>query len=64
MIGTLDNDFKQIIYKIKNKIDNTKLEIFKNANMSLLNLYFYIGKTLVDNSKYGNNFIENLSIQL
>lgn len=64
MIEKLDNDFKQIICEIKCKIDNTKLEIFQNANMSLLNLYFYIGQTLVENSKYGNNFINNLSIEL
>lgn len=64
MIETLNKDFKQIICEIKSKIDNTKLEIFQNANMSLLNLYFYIGQTLVENSKYGNNFINNLSIEL
>lgn len=59
-----EKDFKKIINDIKNKINNTKLEIFQNANMSLLNLYFYIGKTLVEKSKYGNNFINNLSIEL
>lgn len=64
MIETFDKDFKQIICEIKSKINNTKLEIFQNANMSLLNLYFYIGQTLVENSKYGNNFINNLSIEL
>ena len=61
---TLDKDFKQIICEIKSKIDNTKLEIFKSANMNLLNLYFYIGQIIVENSKYGNNFINNLSIEL
>lgn len=61
---TLEKNFKNIINDIKNKIDNTKSEIFQNANKSLLNLYFYIGKTLVENSKYGNNFISNMSIEL
>ena len=64
MIETIDNDFKQVISEIKSRIDNTKLEIFQNANKSLLNLYFYIGQVLVENSKYGNNFINNLSIEL
>ena len=52
----LDNDFKQIITDIKLQINKTKLQVFQNANKSLLSLYFYIGKILVDNSKYGNNF--------
>ena len=64
MTETLNNDFKQIIKQIKNKIDNTKLEVFQNANMSLLNLYYYIGEILVSNSKYGTNFINSLSIEL
>ena len=44
MIEELGKDFKQIICEIKNKIDNTKVEIFQNANMSLLNLYFLLDK--------------------
>ena len=64
MIETLEKDFKKIVNEIKSKINKTKLEIFQNANMSLLNLYFYIGKSLVEKSKYGNNFINNLSIEL
>lgn len=64
MIETLKKDFKKVINDIKSKINSTKLEIFQNANMGLLNLYFYIGETLVENSKYGNNFINNLSMEL
>ena len=60
----LDSDFKLIIDNIKNQINKTKNQIFQNANKNLLNLYFYIGKVLVENSKYGNNFINNLSIEL
>ncbi|MBQ2639349.1 MAG: DUF1016 family protein [Bacilli bacterium] len=64
MIEILDKDFKKVIQDIKTKINETKVEIFQNANMSLLNLYYYIAKILVENSKYGNNFINNLSIEL
>ena len=60
----IESDFKNVIVEIKNKIDITRFEIFQNANMSLLKLYFYIGEILVKNSKYGNNFINNLSIEL
>ena len=34
----IEEDFKKVIKEIKTKIDNTKLKIFANANMSLLNL--------------------------
>ena len=30
--------------------------------MSLLNLYYYIGKVLYDNSVWGNKFLEKLAI--
>lgn len=64
-INNLTNtDFKLVIDSIKEKINQTRLEIFQNANKSLLYLYFYIGKTIVENSKYGNNFINNMSIEL
>ena len=39
MTETLDKDLKKIIVEIKNKINNTKLKIFQNANISLLNLF-------------------------
>ena len=64
MLQTLDNDFKKIINDIKNQINQTRLKIFQNANKNLLDLYFYIGKALVENSKYGNNFINNMSVEL
>jgi len=60
----LNEEFKSTMNKIKLQISKTRLEIFQNANKSLLNLYFYIGRTLVENSKYGNNFINNMSIEL
>ena len=64
MNENLEKDFKNVINEIKNKINSTREKIFQNANKSLLDLYFYIGKTLVENSKYGNNFINNMSIEL
>ena len=59
----VEEDFKKVIREIKTKINNTRLEIFANANMSLLNLYFDIGRIIVEKSKYGNNFLNNLSLE-
>lgn len=63
MIETI-NDFKFIITEIKNDIKNTRFRILENANNELINLYFRIGKIIDDNWKYGNNFVNELSIEL
>lgn len=58
------NDFKCIIENIKNDIKSTRFKIIENANIELLNLYFRLGKIIDENRKYGNNFINELSIEL
>ena len=50
--------------KIITKIKKTQLEIFENANANVMDLYFYIGKIIYENSEYGNNFINKISIEL
>ena len=42
MIEIIEKDFKNIISEVKKQISNTKIEIFQNANMSLLKLYYNI----------------------
>ena len=54
MIEIKLNDFKIAIDKIVTKIQQTQLEIFENANASVMDLYFYIGKIIYENSEYGN----------
>ena len=58
------NNFKSIFENIKNDIRNTNLKIIKNANSELINLYFRLGKIIDDNWKYGNNFVNELSLEL
>lgn len=60
----IEKDFKNIIEVIKQQISNTQYEIFKNANMNLLNLYYFIGKIIYENSRWGNKFIDKLSIEI
>jgi len=36
MCKIIEKDFKIIINKVKNQISSTQIEIFQNANMSLL----------------------------
>src|SRR5574344_77126 len=60
----LEKDFKNIIFEIKNQINNTQMEIFQNANKSLLKLYYNLGKIIDENSSWRNKFIDELAIEL
>ena len=60
----LEKDFKSIILDIKNQINSTQIEIFQNANKSLLKLYYDLGKIIEENSSWGNKFIDELAIEL
>ena len=60
----LDKSFQEITNSIKNAITNTQLEIMTDANKKLVNLYFNIGKTLEENSSWGNKFIDNVAMEL
>lgn len=57
-------NFQEIIKNVVDNIQRTQLEIFQNANQSILDLYFYIGSIIENNIKWGNKFIDNLSIEL
>ena len=59
-----EKEFKKIINEVKNQISNTQIEIFQNANMSLLKLYYNIGMVICNNSKWGNKFIDELACEL
>lgn len=58
------SDFKVIIENIKSDIKSTRFKIVENANRELLYLYFRLGKIIDENSKYGSNFIKDLSTSL
>ena len=65
MVETIDiNNFISIVNDIKKDIKSTRFKIFENANKELLNLYLRMGKIINDNRKYGNNFINQVSIEL
>ena len=60
----IDKSFKEICDGIKKDVKDTQLEIMVNANTNLVNLYYRIGKTLEENSKWGNKFIDNVAFEL
>ena len=64
MIETIKKDFKIAVTNIADKIQQIQLEIFTNANKSVLELYFYIGEIIDNNIEWGNKFVDELSIEL
>ncbi len=48
MIEEKDKTYSDVINDIKQDINQTQLDIMINANISLVNLYYRIGKVLYD----------------
>ena len=64
MIEERDKTYNDVINDIKQDINQTQLNIMINANNSLVNLYYRIGKVLYDNSTWGNKFLDKLAFEL
>ena len=64
MIKKINNTYNKVINNIKQDINKTQLDIMINANISLVNLYYRIGKVLCDNSIWGNKFLDKLAFEL
>ena len=60
----LEKDFKTIINDIKQEIKNTQYKVAVENNISLISMYFRLGKILNDNYEYGNKFIDEVSKNL
>ena len=60
----LEIDFKDIINDIKQEIKSTQYKVAVQSNISLISMYFRLGKILNDNYKYGNKFIDEVSKDL
>lgn len=60
----IQDEFKNIINNIKKEINTTQVKMAIEANKNLISLYYKLGKIFDDNSKYGNKFIEETSIEL
>lgn len=64
MVEIVEKAFKDLIINIKEDIKKTQYRVIENANKELLELYYRLGKIIDENAKYGNKFIEELSIEL
>ena len=60
----LEEEFKNVIVRIKNEVKSTQIKTAISMNENLINLYFNLGKIINDNYKYGNKFVSEVSREL
>ena len=58
------SEYKQILESVKNEILKSQYKAVQVVNKELIFMYWHNGKIIVDNSKWGNKFIDSLSIDL
>jgi predicted nuclease of restriction endonuclease-like (RecB) superfamily len=56
-----DSDYFQILENVKAQIQNAQYRAALGANREQIVLFWNIGRVIVENSSYGNKFIENLA---
>lgn len=65
LINTInDDEYFKFLNEIKRDIVNTRKKVVLNTNNELILMYYRIGKGLLENNKYGSNFINNLATDL
>ena len=57
-------EYKGIFHDIRNEILKSQYRAMQLINKELIFMYWHIGKIILNNSKWGNKFIDNLSIDL
>ena len=61
----IDNqEYKEIFENIKNEILISQYKAIQAVNKELIYMYWHIGKIILEKGKWGNKFIDNLSIDL
>ena len=66
-ISTTDENFTTFVKDIKNKIFSSQYEALKEVNKELINLYWEIGKNIVEKQElfgWGKSVVQNLSSEL
>jgi predicted nuclease of restriction endonuclease-like (RecB) superfamily len=56
-----NNDYFQVLERVKEQILNAQYRAVLGANKEQILLYWNIGKVIIENTKYGAKFIENLA---
>ena len=64
MLEINKNQYKEIFENIKNEILKSQYKAMQTVNKELIFMYWHIGKIILENSQWGNKFIDNLAIDL
>lgn len=64
MLEVNKNQYKEIFENIKNEILKSQYKAMQVVNRELVFMYWNIGKIILENAKWGNKFIDNLSVDL
>lgn len=65
MVNKTDiNKYKAVFENIKQEILKSQYKAMQAVNRELIYMYWHIGNIILENSKWGNKFIDNLSIDL
>lgn len=64
MLEINKNQYNEIFQNIKHEILNSQYQAMQAINKELIYMYWHIGKIILNNSVWGNKFIDNLSIDL
>lgn len=56
--------YKEIFENVRSEILKSQYKAIQTVNKELIFMYWHIGRIIVDNSKWGNKFIDNLSMDL
>ena len=59
-----NSDYFDLLNDVKTLIKTSQYKAALGANKELLELYWKIGKMIIENTKYGTKFIENLSTDI
>jgi len=59
-----DKSYKKIFNNVKLEILNSQYKAVQIVNKELIFMYWHIGKIILENSRWGNKFINNLSVDL
>ena len=65
----MDNEIDMKLYKtllenIKHQVLNSQYKAIYAVNRELIIMYWNIGKIILENSEWGNKFIDNISVDL
>lgn len=58
------NEYRIIFENVKQEVLRSQYRAVRAVNIELIYMYWHIGKIILENAKWGNRFIDNISVDL